>query len=191
MSDVFISYASQNEAKARQVAEALRAQGLSVWRDEDLPPHRPFSDVIEERLREAKAVLVVWSAAAVASQWVRAEADFARNATKLVQVSIDGALPPLPFNQIHSADLSNWRGDVRDPHWLTVVDSIAALVGAEPPAVTTTPPSDKPASAKPGARAWAWAAAAVAALALVGVGYWIVLRPRRETTTPTARFQRS
>jgi TIR domain len=77
VSDVFISYARSSETEARRIAEALRAVGFTVWRDDELPPHRGYADVIEERLRLAKAVVVVWSADAVKSQWVRAEADVA------------------------------------------------------------------------------------------------------------------
>ena len=51
MSDVFISYARSTAPQAQQIAEALRALGYGVWRDDDLPPHRPYSEVIEERLR--------------------------------------------------------------------------------------------------------------------------------------------
>ena len=58
MSDVFISYARSTEAEAEQVARALRAEGYGVWRDDELPAHRPYADVIEERLKSAKAVVV-------------------------------------------------------------------------------------------------------------------------------------
>ncbi len=51
MSDVFVSYARASERQAHQIAEALRAQGYGVWRDDELPAHRSYSDVIEERLR--------------------------------------------------------------------------------------------------------------------------------------------
>ena len=88
MTDVFVSYARSTEAQARQIADALRAQGYEVWRDDQLPAHRPYGDVIEERLRSAKAVLAVWSVEAAKSQWVRAEADAAREAGTLVQVSV-------------------------------------------------------------------------------------------------------
>src|SRR5258706_13610211 len=98
MSDVFISYARETAAKANEIAEALRALGYGVWRDDALPAHRDYSEVIEERLRAAKAVVVVWSAEAAKSQWVRAEADLAREAGTLVQLSLDGAPLPLPFN---------------------------------------------------------------------------------------------
>ena len=133
MSDVFISYARETAAKAAQVAEALRALGYGVWRDDELPAHRDYAQVIEERLRAAKAVVVVWSAQAVKSQWVMAEADVAREAGTLVQLTLDGAIPPLPFNRIQCADLAGWAGDVSAPGWRKVTDSIAALASAAAP----------------------------------------------------------
>ncbi|HXQ09574.1 MAG TPA: toll/interleukin-1 receptor domain-containing protein [Caulobacteraceae bacterium] len=78
MADVFISYARSTAAQAHQVAEALRGLGYGVWRDDDLPAHRAYAEVIEERLRDAKAVVVIWSAEAVRSEWVQSEADRAR-----------------------------------------------------------------------------------------------------------------
>ena len=61
MADVFISYARADEAIARRVAKALERAGLDVWWDADLPAHRSYSEVIERNLKEAKAVVVVWS----------------------------------------------------------------------------------------------------------------------------------
>jgi adenylate cyclase len=60
MSDIFISYACQNEALAKAAADLLRAQGDGVWRDDELPAHRACCDVIEERIQAAKAVVVLW-----------------------------------------------------------------------------------------------------------------------------------
>ncbi|HSG35093.1 MAG TPA: TIR domain-containing protein [Sphingomonadaceae bacterium] len=133
MSEIFISYARPNEAIARTTADALRIAGYNVWRDDELPAHRAYSDVIEERIREAKAVLVLWSADAARSQWVRAEADAAREAGTLVQISLDGSLPPMPFNQIQCADLAGWNGDTRAPGWSKVMGSIASLAGSASP----------------------------------------------------------
>ena len=129
MTEVFISYARTTEPRARQIAEALRALGHGVWRDDELPAHRDYSEVIEERLRAAKAVVVVWSAEAVRSQWVRAEADLAREAGTLVQLSLDGAPLPLPFNRIQCPDLRGWEGDLADPGWRKVAASVAELLG--------------------------------------------------------------
>ena len=129
MSEIFISYARPTERQARQIGDTLRGLGYSVWRDDELPAHRAYSDVIEERIKSAKAVLVLWSADAAKSQWVRAEADAAREAGTLVQATVDGIIPPMPFNQIQCADLSNWAGDTTSQGWHKVESSIALLAG--------------------------------------------------------------
>jgi adenylate cyclase len=143
MSDVFISYARPDEPQAKQVTEALRIAGFSVWRDDELPAHRAYADVIEERLHTSKAVVALWSDASAKSQWVRAEADAARQSGRLIQVSLDGTIPPLPFNQIQCADLSGWNGRVEAAGWRKVEGSVAALVNGTEPA-----PAEQPQPAK-------------------------------------------
>jgi len=127
MAEIFISYARPDEPQAKRVVEGLRAAGYRVWRDDELPAHRPYAEVIEERLRSAKAVVVLWSAEAAKSQWVRAEADTARYLGSLIQVTIDGGIPPLPFNQIQCADLNGWDGEVDRPGWHKLLASVEAL----------------------------------------------------------------
>jgi adenylate cyclase len=129
VSDVFISYARSTEREAKRVAEALRALGYGVWLDDELPAHRDYAEVIEERLRAAKAVVVVWSAEAAKSQWVRAEADLAREVGTMVQLTVDGATLPMPFNRIQCADLIGWTGDPTAVGWKKVVQSVAELIG--------------------------------------------------------------
>ena len=133
MSDIFISYARSTADQAQAVAEALRGLGYDVWRDDELPAHRAYAEVIEERLRSAKAVVVIWSAEAAKSQWVRAEANVAREAGTLVQLRLDGAVPPLPFNEIQCADLAGWTGDLDAHDWKKVVASVAELIGRDRP----------------------------------------------------------
>ena len=140
MSDIFISYARSTEAQAKAIAEALRGLGYDVWRDDELPAHRSYAEVIEERLRSAKAVMVVWSAEAAKSQWVRAEANVAREAGTLVQLRLDGAVPPLPFNEIQCADLAGWSGDLDSHGWKKVVASVADLVAGGAPAASPAAP---------------------------------------------------
>src|SRR5580704_11147733 len=141
MADVFISYARPNAEQAQAVAEALRGLGHDVWRDDELPAHRAYADVIEERLRAAKAVVVLWSAEAVRSQWVRAEAEVAREAGTLVQLRLDGSIPPLPFNQIQCADLAGWSGDLAAHDWKKVAASVADLMAGSPGDVLAATPA--------------------------------------------------
>ncbi len=129
MSDIFISYARSTADQAQQIAEALRGLGYNVWRDDELPAHRAYAEVIEERLRAAKAVVVMWSAEAAKSQWVRAEANVAREAGTLVQLRVDSAVPPLPFNEIQCADLVGWTGNLDAHDWKKVAASVAELIG--------------------------------------------------------------
>ncbi len=132
VSDIFISYARSTATQAHQIGNALRSLGYAVWRDDELPAHRAYADVIEAQLQAAKAVVVVWSADAVRSEWVRSEADRARVDRKLVQLSIDGSALPMPFDQIQCADLIGWNGNPRAAGWRTVVESVAVLTGSAP-----------------------------------------------------------
>jgi adenylate cyclase len=129
MAHVFVSYARSDEAAAAAIAAALRGAGYEVWRDDELPAHRSYAEVIEERIKGAGAVVALWSAEAAKSQWVRAEADSARSALTLVQATLDGTVPPMPFNQIQCADLKGWSGDAASPGWRKLLASVAELAG--------------------------------------------------------------
>ena len=171
MADVFISYARDDEPHARRVAKALQTSGLAVWWDADLPAHRAYSEEIERNLADARAVVVLWSRTAARSQWVRAEADFAREHGKLVQAQLDGSLPPMPFNQVQCADLKSWRGKASHPGWVKLRQSVEALVsGEEPPENSST--TSRP-SGRIGPRRW-WIAALFALIVAAGI-LWLTL----------------
>ena len=136
MPDIFISYARSTEAQAKQIAEALRGLGYGVWRDDELPAHRAFTEVIEERLQAAKAVVVMWSSEAVKSQWVQSEANRAREDGKLVQLNLDGARLPMPFDRIQCADMSGWSrtsaSSCGSPGPTPISPACAAIPGSRP-----------------------------------------------------------
>ena len=143
MSDIFISYARSTAVQAQQIAEAFRAMGYGVWRDDELPAHRSYAEVIEERLNAAKAVVVIWSAEAAKSEWVQSEADRARAGRKLVQLTLDGSPLPMPFDRIQCADISGWSGDLDSAGWRKVAASVATLVGAPGDSGAAVAPSRK------------------------------------------------
>lgn len=152
MVDVVISYGREQEPMAANVARALEADGYSVWWDHDIPAHKAYATLIEEKFQAAKAVIVIWSPAAVKSEWVRAEADLARSQQKLIQVAVDGTIPPLPFSQIQFAALQAWDGTPDHPEWRRVRASLKTLCGegAEPrPQPTPIPPPAPPPQPKP------------------------------------------
>lgn len=144
MVDVFISYSRSNQDVVRRLADAVKRLGYDVWWDDELPPHLSYGDVITEKIGEAKAAIVVWSEGSTGSEWVRAEADLARNQKKLIQTSIDDCMPPMPFNQIQFASLGDWDGAADHSGWRKVQASLNALCGPPPagsvPPVSSVPP---------------------------------------------------
>ena len=141
MADVFISYARSTGRIARAAADALAKDGFSVWFDEEIPAHRAYADVISEQLNEAKAVLVLWSKEAAASQWVRSEANRSRENGTLVQARLDDTPPPMPFDQIQCADLRQWRGNPAAPAWKRLSGNISELVRSGVPGGVVPPPA--------------------------------------------------
>lgn len=127
MADVFISYAREDAETARRFADALEAAGLSVWWDDALRSGEVFDESIERALREACAVLVLWSPRSVGSRWVRAEATQADRNRTLVPVTIEPCQRPIIFELTHTADLSNWQGDPADKGWKALLADVRRL----------------------------------------------------------------
>jgi len=151
MVDVFISYSRANQDVVRRLADAIGGLGYIVWWDEELPAHLSYGEVITEKIGEAKATLVVWSRESAASEWVRAEADMARNQKTLIQTAIDDCTPPLPFNQIQYAAIGDWTGEADHPGWRKAKASLAALCGPAPASAES--PAAEPTAGAPAAPA--------------------------------------
>lgn len=152
VTDIFLSYARQDRASARVFAECLGEEGFRVWWDASLHSGETFDEVIEQRLRDAKAVVVLWSPRSVASRWVRAEATLADRRNKLVPAIIEPCDRPIVFELTHTAELSEWHGDRSDPRWRTFVEDLNRLIQITPDqAPAETPSPAKPSSAPPAA----------------------------------------
>jgi TIR domain/FHA domain len=128
--DIFISYARQDRPTARAFAECLIEEGFHVWWDASLHSGETFDEVIEQRLRAATAVVVLWSPRSVASRWVRAEATLADRRNKLVPAIIEACDRPIVFELTHTAELADWHGDRSDIRWRTFVEDLRRLIDA-------------------------------------------------------------
>jgi formylglycine-generating enzyme required for sulfatase activity len=128
MADIFISYAREDVESARRLAEALAGQGWSVWWDRQLAAGQHFERFIETQLKAARCIVVLWSRAAVESDWVQDEAAYARDRTRLVPARLEPVDPPFRFARLHTVDLADWRGEPAHAGFRRLVEDIAGLL---------------------------------------------------------------
>jgi len=149
MARVFLSYDREDEPRARAVAAALKRAGHSVWWDRQIKGGHEFSAEIEAELDAADKVVVLWSARAVKSAWVRDEAAVGRETGRLVPATLDGTPPPLGFRQLQTIDLSKTKRGGASPQLAALVDAIGATSVCTAPQPSThskgfAPPFGRP-----------------------------------------------
>ena len=127
MADIVISYDRDDAQKVATVAEGLRTENITFWWDQDIAPGDDWALTIDDKLEAANHVLVNWSKQARDSLYVRGEALDALDRGKLLQVSLDGARLPVPFNAIQTVFLTDWSGDRSDSRWRGLIN---AMLGA-------------------------------------------------------------
>jgi formylglycine-generating enzyme required for sulfatase activity len=132
MNDIFISYKREEQPAARKLADALQNKGWSVWWDPKLRAGERVDDVIEKALIDAKCVIVMWSKLSVKSRYVKDEATYALNRSKLVPITIDEVDLPFRFEGIHTVRLINWDGSDSFCGYQELVADIESILG-EPP----------------------------------------------------------
>jgi len=133
MPDVFVSYNREDLPIAQRVVDGLVHEGINVWLDMELKAGENYDEITEERLRGAKAVVVLWSSRSVKSRWVRAEATIGQRKSTLVPAMIEECDRPVMFELVQTTDLSKWEGDRADPNWRKLVSVIRDRIAAAPP----------------------------------------------------------
>jgi hypothetical protein len=150
ISDIFISYATDDRARAEILAAALEQQGWSVWWDRKIPPGKAFDEVISEALNGARCVIVLWSAVSVKSNWVKEEAGRAVNRNLFLPALIDEVEIPLGFGRFQAARLIEWYQQSNAAELQSLLDSVRSMLQTEP---SPAPPPRKPPSTAPRAAA--------------------------------------
>lgn len=91
MAKIFISYSSQDRPFAIPLYSALEDAGHDVWMDqENLEGGDAWLEMIQTNILWADSVVVVWSASALESRWVKAEINFAHSHNKqIIPLQID------------------------------------------------------------------------------------------------------
>ena len=109
MARIFLSYARADVDCARKLADLIARAGHEVWWDRELHGGSRFTSEIDKALRDAEAVIVLWSDASIESAWVQDEAAEGRDSGRLVPIVIDEVRPPLGFRQYQALDLTDLK----------------------------------------------------------------------------------
>ena len=165
MSDIFISYASEDRDQAHKLASALESLGWSVWWDRDIITGQAYDQVIERELNGAKSVVVLWSSHSVASEWVKNEAAAAAERGVLLPVLIERVTLPLEFRRKQTADFIGWDGDPAHSGFQALCRGVSATIGGVAPNRLTT--AQRPSTRWN--RRWTLAVVATILVALVAV----------------------
>jgi hypothetical protein len=111
--DIFISYKSERREAAEHRAAVLTHHGYSVWFDYQLIKGAEFGMQIERRIREARALVVLWCSLSVGSRWVIEEAGLGHDLGILIPIKIEPCELPMGFRRQDHSDLSSWDGSPR------------------------------------------------------------------------------
>jgi formylglycine-generating enzyme required for sulfatase activity len=127
MAEVFISYKKEDSASAERIAVALREEGFSVWWDNDLTPRTAWDATLEREISLAAVVVVLWTPRSVQSEWVRTEAHYGQDRSKLVPVLLENCELPIAFMLRQTVKLTDWQGDRMDRNWRKFLTWVADL----------------------------------------------------------------
>ncbi len=125
--DVFISYKRDERARASSIARRLRGLGLDVWYDDKIATDTQFDAEIESKLREAHAILVLWTPGSAKSDRVRNEAAFGLERGNLVAIMLAPCELPVAFRSTQYEPI--FPGQLKDDHpgWVKVIERIKDL----------------------------------------------------------------
>jgi hypothetical protein len=124
MPNIRIVFAQDDAAHATRIAAAIAQEGLAA----DTGAQAAGAALVDAIAR-SKAVIVLWSTAALSSPTVRGEAGLALARGKLVQASLDGVAPPAGFAGQACHSLAQWSGDQSDPGWRALAEAARNLAG--------------------------------------------------------------
>jgi Tol biopolymer transport system component len=186
MPDIFLSYCREDQEAARRFAEGLEQEDFSVWWDQALNAGESFDQVTERSLKEARAVVVLWTRRSVQSRWVRSEATLADRYHTLVPVMLEPCDRPIMFELTHTADLVGWSGDRADKRWQSFIAGLRrqAAGGTSPALALAEPRTDSP-SIPSRRTSLRLAGAALGVMLAAGLAWWL-MRGHAGASTVTA-----
>jgi tetratricopeptide (TPR) repeat protein len=176
---VFISYATPDRKEALSVCKAIERRGVRCWiAMRDVGPGENYQEEIFRAIRDARAMVLVFSGAANTSDEIKKELSLAsRHRVPVIALRIEDVEPSDAF----AYELSTRQWIDAFAGWDKSLDAVAHKLGqvsgpAEPQAEATNVVSRR-------ARLWRGpsrgiiAATAVLLFLIAGAGAWLLLRP--------------
>lgn len=150
MSDIFISYASEDKSRVQALARVLEQKGWSVWWDRRIPAGKSFDEVIHEALKSARSVVVVWTKTSVKSTWVKNESRSGLRRNILFPVMLlEEVEIPLEFEHLQAAHLMDWQPRQEHAGFEQFVDDLIGVIGAPAPQSQALPASSAKQTSEP------------------------------------------
>jgi hypothetical protein len=107
--DVFISYCTEDKPIADAVCATLEAKGTRCWiAPRDILPGMDWGEAIVDAIHESKAMLLVFSSKANASQQIKRE----------VERAVHRGIPLIPLRLDDAAPSKSLEYFISTPHWL-------------------------------------------------------------------------
>lgn len=147
MSDIFVSYASNDRPRVKVIVDALEARGWTIWWDAGIHPGEVWDEVIGSEIEKARCVVVLWSHNSVESAWVRSEAYEARQRNILVPALLDNVRIPLGLTIVHAANLVDWNGSA-NAEFDKLASAITNVLAKTPTPVQSIPATARDQAAK-------------------------------------------
>ena len=181
---VFISYSSKDQKSAEAICNAIENRGFPCWiSSRDIGPGENFQTQIVRAIRNAKAMILVFSGNANNSEEIKKELVLAgQSRLVVIPVRVEDVAPDEAFAYEFATRqwidvFQNWEHAIeRVTRQIEAVTSAVDAMEALPPASrrgeTAVPP--RLAAPPPRTNPAIWAGVAVALLAMLGAGGWFV-----------------
>ena len=118
MAKIFISYAANDGATARQLVSDLGDLGIDLWSETELTVGDSWKNVIGDQIRQTEAIIVLVSPASADSDWISSEwATPLSRSSRIIPVLINGATfwhLPTGLQEIEALNLNNYALGVRE-----------------------------------------------------------------------------
>lgn len=125
---VFISYKREDVEHAKQMRTALLGLQFEVWWDEDIQCGQVWNEVLDEAVKQAGVIVVLWSTKSMGSRWVTHEASSAMDRGVYAPVRIELMKIESPYDRQQATDLLDWCGEMDHPGFLDLLGHLNRLL---------------------------------------------------------------